>query len=188
MKVTIFTDDDYEHLIPWIESRQVLLLWVSPGYDYPITKAQLVKKKQEQNDQRLAYKGVTGDEVVAYGEIGFIDKANQSARLCKILINPARRGVGLGTQWIKTLVDIGFTELKLHRIELNVYDHNQPAIACYQNAGFTIEGLIRDAYKVEEDFWSVYRMSILRSEWLDKNTTTPTQIRNDLKVGLRKFN
>ncbi|OJJ20349.1 hypothetical protein BKI52_17960 [marine bacterium AO1-C] len=179
MKAELFTDQDYERLLPWVESRQVLLQWASPGYDYPVTKTQLIKKNQERGDQRLIYKGVLDDEIVAHGEIGFIDDVNQSARLCKILINPARRGQGLGTLWIKTLVDIGFVELKLNRIELNVYDYNQPAITCYQKAGLTIEGRIRDAYKVDNNFWSVYRMSILRTEWLAQNTGV--QITDDLK-------
>jgi len=179
MKAELFTDQDYERLLPWIESRQVLLQWASPVYDYPVTKAQLIEKNQERGDKRLIYKGIVDDEAVAHGEIGLIDETNQSARLCKILINPAQRGKGLGTRWIKTLVDIGFVELKLNRIELNVYDYNQPAIACYQKAGFIIEGRIRDAYKVDNSFWSVYRMSILRSEWLTQNTVTSTT--SDLK-------
>jgi len=178
MKAALFTDQDYEYLIPWVESRQTLLQWASPSYDYPVTKQQLIEQNQKRGDHRLIYKGMVDDETVAHGEIGFIDKVNQSARLCKILISPARRGEGLGTRWIRTLVDIGFVELKLNRIELNVYDYNQPAITCYQKAGFTIEGRIRDAYKVDNSFWSIYRMSILRSEWLTQSTT---------QVELQKF-
>ena len=177
MKAIVFNDNDYERLIGWVESKQILQQWASPVFDFPITREQLITANVKRGDQRLIYKGVLDDEVVAHGEIGFIDEVNQSARLCKILINPERRGEGLGTLWIKTLVDIGFVELKLNRIELNVYEHNQSAIACYQKAGLTIEGLIRAAYKIDDNFWSVYRMSILREEWQQQNTIFPVSNR-----------
>jgi RimJ/RimL family protein N-acetyltransferase len=66
---------------------------------------------------------------------------------------------------IRKILDIGFKELDLHRIELNVFDFNTSAIACYEKAGFIREGLHRDVRKIGNEYWSLYRMSMLQDEW-----------------------
>jgi RimJ/RimL family protein N-acetyltransferase len=46
-----------------------------------------------------------------------------------------------------------------------VFDFNQAAIACYKRAWFTIEGRLREARRVGEEYWTLYLMSLLESEW-----------------------
>ncbi|WP_299463389.1 GNAT family protein [uncultured Microscilla sp.] len=183
MQAEVFSESDDVLLIKWLESAQVLHQWGSPSMSFPPTKASLVKARSTKKDKRIAYKGTIGHRPVAYGEIGYIDKINCSARLCKILVDPHQRGAGLGTAWVKTLLKICFQELGLNRIELNVYDQNQRAIKCYQRAGFTIEGLLRETYRVEEGFWSVYRLSILRREWAQQpGISKQTKIFNHITI------
>lgn len=170
MKAVTFIESDYDQLIDWIESEQVLHQWGSPSLNFPPNKEQLIKVNKSKKDKRLSYKGTFKGETVAYGEIGCIDEVNCSGRLCRILIDNKRRGEGLGILWIKTLLETGFTELKLNRMELNVYDQNKRAIKCYKQAGLQIEGLLRETYRVKGGYWSVYHMSILRSEWLEQTT------------------
>lgn len=100
MKVEVFTENDYDYLLKWIDSEQVLHQWASPAYAYPVTKAQLIEANQQLIDKRLYYKGSVHDEVVAYGEIGFIDEVNQAARLCRILVDNQKRGQGLGKLFV----------------------------------------------------------------------------------------
>jgi len=61
------------------------------------------------------------------------------------------------------LVRIGFSELKLHRLDLGVFDFNKQAIKCYQNCGFEIEGVLKDNMRFGDTFWSSYNMSILNN-------------------------
>ena len=56
----------------------------------------------------------------------------------------------------------------LHRIDLRVFDFNQAAIAAYERVGFKKEGLLRDACKVGEAYWSAWVMSMLEDEWRDR--------------------
>jgi RimJ/RimL family protein N-acetyltransferase len=95
-----------------------------------------------------------------------IDEKNKSATLCRVLIgHPSLRGKGMGTQMVKSLLNLGFDRLELHRIDLVVFDFNRAAINCYKKAGFTIEGHLRDARRLEEQYWSLYQMSLLAPEW-----------------------
>ena len=45
---------------------------------------------------------------------------------------------------VQQILIIGFEQLRLHRIELVVFDFNQAAIRCYERVGFRTEGRLRD--------------------------------------------
>ena len=50
---------------------------------------------------------------------------------------------GYGTDALNATLDLGFGELRLERIWLNVYAYNERAIQAYKNAGLVIEGTRR---------------------------------------------
>jgi RimJ/RimL family protein N-acetyltransferase len=66
---------------------------------------------------------------------------------------------------INAIVEIAFETFKLHRVDLGVFDFNKSAIACYEKAGFKIEGTLRDCRKVNDEYWSLINMSILEEEY-----------------------
>ena len=49
----------------------------------------------------------------------------------------------------------------LHRVELTVREDNKNAITLYKKIGFEIEGLMRDAMKVDDACENVVLMAIL---------------------------
>jgi RimJ/RimL family protein N-acetyltransferase len=51
----------------------------------------------------------------------------------------------------------------LHRVELTVREDNENAIALYRKIGFEIEGLMRDAIKVDNACENVVLMALLFS-------------------------
>ena len=65
----------------------------------------------------------------------------------------------------RQIVEIGFNQYDLHRIELKVYDFNLVAISCYQKVGFVKEGLLREAQREGDEYWNVVLMGILKKEW-----------------------
>ena len=66
---------------------------------------------------------------------------------------------------MEAVLRVGFEQLGLHRVSLNVFDFNHSAIACYEKVGFCKDGLLRDTVRVGEKYWSHYVMSILEDEW-----------------------
>jgi len=131
-------------------------------FNYPISHKQL--EKYISADNRLVYKvvDVKTEQVIGHAELNNISYLHKNARICRVLIgHKANRNKGFGKAIIKELVRIGFDELKLHRLDLGVYDFNKQAIKCYQNCGFEIEGLMRECSKVGNTYWSSYNMSIL---------------------------
>jgi RimJ/RimL family protein N-acetyltransferase len=166
-----FTEADIERLIDWIPTAEFLLQWGGSGFDFPLTRRQLLAgldRSRVELPDRLIYRVVAADttEVVGHGEILSLDRRNRSAVLGRILVgSPELRGTGIGRQLVRELLRVCFEELRLHRVSLRVYDFNAAAIHCYEKAGFQREGLQRDIHKIGDQYWSVYTMSVLEHEW-----------------------
>ena len=162
VKLEKFERSDFDRLISWIDSEESMIQFSGPIFNYPITHEQL--EKYSSADNRLAYKVIDTEtnEVIGHAELNNISYHHKNARVCRVLVGDKdNRNKGFGKAIIKELVRIGFEELKLHRLDLGVYDFNKQAIKCYQNCGFEIEGLMRDSSRVGETYWSSYNMSIL---------------------------
>ncbi len=161
-----FSDQDFERFMSWIPDEKFMYQFAGPVFTYPVTKSQLIDYISEQNRRIYRVIDLKTEEVIGHGEINKIDLRNKNARVCRILIAEERyRNKGMGKLIINELLKIGFEELDLHRIDLGVFDFNNSAIKCYKNCGFKTEGLLRDSFKIDNQYHSVYNMSILREEW-----------------------
>lgn len=166
-----FTEADIDQLMGWVSSEAFLLQWAGPDFSYPVDRSELENElvhKPKKNSKSLIYKIVdaaTG-EGVGHGEILAIDRRNRSATVGRLLIGPAElRGQGIGEQIVRELLRIAFQELSLHRVALRVLDFNKSAIHCYEKVGFKQEGLLRDVYRMGDEYWSLVVMSILEDGW-----------------------
>lgn len=61
--------------------------------------------------------------------------------------------------------DFAFEQLKLHRLELDVYSFNPRAEKAYLKAGFIKEGILRDAILDGDKFADDILMAILEDDW-----------------------
>ncbi len=92
------------------------------------------------------------------------DEANDSCNL-RILLGPTGRNRGLGTEATRLMLGHAFTVLGLHRVSLEVYAVNPRAQHVYEKAGFTVEGIKRDALRFDGQRVNAVMMSILAHEW-----------------------
>lgn len=72
---------------------------------------------------------------------------------------------GYGTDALYAICDFGFGQLRLERIELDVFADNKRAQRSYEKAGFIREGTLRHAHYGDGRFLDVERMALLRDEW-----------------------
>ncbi|TCN27064.1 GNAT family N-acetyltransferase [Mesobacillus foraminis] len=169
-----FEPSDFSQLIDWIDSPELNLQWGGPAFDYPLTKPQLeayIKDANHPGSSRYIYKVVLKESGRSIGHISLanIDLHHRSARIGKVLIGDKTiRGRGIGQLMIKEVLKKAFEDLNLHRVSLGVFDFNDSAIACYEKAGFRKEGLLRDCRKLGNEYWSMWEMSILESEYQRK--------------------
>lgn len=81
-----------------------------------------------------------------------------------VMIGAPYQGRGLGTDAVRTIVDYGFTELGLHRIQLSVNADNPAGIAAYRKVGFVEEGRLREAYFRGGQWCDDVKMGLLARE------------------------
>jgi len=92
-----------------------------------------------------------GDELAAECGLWGIDLHNRSAALGMALL-PGARGRGLAVDAVRVLCDYGFRTRGLHRIQIETLIDNAAMRATAVRAGFTQEGVRRDAVWVDGAF------------------------------------
>jgi RimJ/RimL family protein N-acetyltransferase len=104
----------------------------------------------------------------AIGTIGFhhVDYENGGAEFGIAIGEKSEWNKGYGTDALNVICDFGFGELRLERIELDVYAANPRARRAYEKAGFVVEGTQRRAHFLNGEYVDVLRMALLRDEWL----------------------
>ncbi|SET17587.1 Protein N-acetyltransferase, RimJ/RimL family [Oceanobacillus limi] len=174
IELQYFTRSDFNQLIHWVNSPDLLLQWAGSSFTWPLDINQLekyIKDANAKNTKSLVYKVVLKETGDAIGHISMtgIDLKNCSARIGRVLIGDKNiRGNGIGQLMMKEILEIAFAELGLHRVSLGVFEFNRSAISCYEKVGFKKEGVLRDYLKVDDDeYWDLREMSILEREWLD---------------------
>ncbi|MDO3412307.1 GNAT family protein [Saccharibacillus sp. CPCC 101409] len=83
----------------------------------------------------------------------------------RILIGPAGRGKGLGTEAIELFLRYGFEELGLHRIGLEVFSFNPRAERVYVKSGFVLEGIKREDFAYNGEYIDAKVYGMLRSDY-----------------------
>ena len=162
-----FERPDFDRLLAWIDTPESIMLWAGPFFRFPLDAAQLEAYRASagppSSPRRIYTACETNGERVGHIELNDID--SHSARLSRVLVDPARRGQGFGRAMVRPILRLAFAELGLHRVDLLVFDFNRAAIRCYEAEGFVREGHLRDARRVGNAVWSLELMSILEGEW-----------------------
>lgn len=158
-----FIPDDYDRLIGWVDSPELLMQFAGPGFAFPLTHEQLEASLRD--EKRRAYKVVeTGSETtIGHAEIYETDN---SAHLGRILIgDAAQRGRGTGQQIVARLLHIAFTGMGKPFATLNVFDWNRSAIRCYEKAGFVVNPDKAVKRVVNGQTWTALNMVLQKAEW-----------------------
>jgi RimJ/RimL family protein N-acetyltransferase len=166
-----FAREDFPQMIAWATSAEFLMQWCGWTFTYPLDNAQLeryIRTSEGEHPSRRIFRVVyteTG-KVIGHLALSNLDPRGSLATIACVLVGaPHLRGKGIGAEMVSKALDIAFDQLHLHRVELNVFDFNTPAIALYEKLGFTKEGYIREARKVGDQYWNHYHMGILENEW-----------------------
>lgn len=121
-----------------------------------------IEKADDRFDFAITRKG--SPEYIGEAVLNQIDWQNRSANYRVALAGEKFFGKGCGTEATRLVIEFGFQALKLHRIELEVYDFNPRARHVYEKVGFAVEGVKRDALLWDGVYHNAIVMSILNPE------------------------
>ncbi len=106
-----------------------------------------------------------GDRFIGMCGLHRIDAIAHSATFGILIGGEQDRGHGHGIEATRLMVQYGFEELNLNRIELCVFADHPKGFHVYTQAGFVKEGVMRDAYFRNGEYHDAIHMAILRKEW-----------------------
>lgn len=158
-----FTSGDYDRLIAWIGSPELLMQFAGPAFAFPLTHEQLNASLDD--EKRRAFKVVDTSSGTAIGHAE-IYETDSSAHLGRILIgDAAQRGRGTGQKIVALLLHIAFENMDRPVVTLNVFDWNGAAIRCYEKEGFVVNPATTMKRTVNGKTWTVLNMMLQKAEW-----------------------
>ena len=93
------------------------------------------------------------------------DVAHRRAELGYSITNESFKGLGIMSETLKIVIDYGFNEMNLHRIEAFVGTRNIPSLKLMAKFNFVKEGLLREHYFINQKFEDSLVISKLLSEY-----------------------
>lgn len=110
---------------------------------------------------------VKKEDGVPIGECGFHtwNQKHRRAEVFYLLRNDEYKKHGFMTEALPQVLNFGFNELKLHRVEALIDANNLPSLALLKKCGFTFEGTMREDYDVDGKNEDSDCYSLLKQEW-----------------------
>ena len=147
MQVIPVTDSDVEELARGLKVVVDEKRWVA--VQPPVTEAELAERfrtRLGEGHRMFALEDTDAEDGPALiGNIDLRPTRVDGVHAIGMWILPGRRGKGGGRMLLEAAIEARPRDV--HKIELEVWPHNEAAIALYERLGFKREGLRRDHYR-----------------------------------------
>ncbi len=131
----------------------------------PARREESYRRFQKDNRFPFSIFTLADDRLVGQCTLFRTDVRNRYGTIGIVIPAPRNRQRGYGTDALRILVNYGFKELNLHRLEIEVFAFNESAIRVYEKVGFKREVVKRQAVYRDGQYSDSLIMSILRQEW-----------------------
>jgi RimJ/RimL family protein N-acetyltransferase len=167
--LTSIMDKDIEIIENWYNDTYFLRFYDTISA-FPHTRNQIntiLDETRKSNDEyEFAIRDIESNDIL--GLCGFNDiQWNNSTAVVYIGIgNKECVNKGIGREALNLLLEFGFYELNLYRLQLNVIEYNEKAIKLYEKTGFKREGVYREFINRDGRRFDMYLYGLLRTEWI----------------------
>ncbi|MEW4327715.1 GNAT family protein [Rossellomorea marisflavi] len=110
---------------------------------------EVLRDATKQDRRRFTYAVILDGKLIGCGELTICDRSNLTGEIGYIL-HPEHWGKGIATTLAKKLLNIGFHEHGLHRIQATCDPTNTGSIRVLEKCGMIREGRIRDHLKMND--------------------------------------
>lgn len=153
-----FDSRDYENLISWISSEELLVQIAGRQMAFPVNKEQLDISQSDPQRNAFSIINTETGKSIGHCELYLLES---SAKIDRVIIGDKQmKGKGLCKQLIRLLLDYGFNILHQPVVELNVFDWNVAAIRCYESAGLKKNPGKTMEFEMDGNKWIAFNMSI----------------------------
>nr|WP_328840974.1 spermidine N1-acetyltransferase [Nakamurella leprariae] len=119
-------------------------------------------------ERRFIIERVNDDQTrsrVGIVELVDIDHIHRNTEF-QIIVDPAWQGRGFAKLATELALDYAFAVLNLHKVYLIVDVANLGAIHIYEQAGFSVEGTLREEFFADGRYRDALRMGLLQGDYL----------------------
>lgn len=159
-------DGDLESIYKSCQDEEFLFM---TGTQKSFTLDEIIKSYKQFSEDPTRYDFaiclIDNNEVIGDLAILDVDKVNRKAGFRISLHNKNIINKGYGTEATKLAQKFTFEELKLNRLELEVFSHNIRGIKAYKKAGFKNEGVLRESLYMNDTYSDEVLMGILQEEY-----------------------
>ena len=156
---------DFEIIKNWITDERTHAMWCAGHMVFPLERedyhAALAKMFDLHGDCPFIAVDDGGKPV---GMICCsVNYETNESMLAFVAVDPRQRGKGVGREMVRLAAKYCFEMLKAERVQLNVFDVNEPARRCYGSAGFTVRSVTDGAFAYNDEKWGRVNMVMDRS-------------------------
>ncbi|NQT49822.1 GNAT family N-acetyltransferase [Candidatus Kuenenbacteria bacterium] len=162
----LLTDfEDVDNIMTWVNDPEVTAYFATMGN---ITRtrdqeiAYLSTMLASKNDRLLSI--FIDDEYAGQCSINQIHWPAFTGRFFMVLTKEFQ-GRGLAPKVIFQLLKVALEDMGLNKIWLIVREDNEKGRHLYKKCGFETEGVLREEYKIDDEFINMVRMAILAKEY-----------------------
>lgn len=142
------------------------------GFSVGYSRKELAERIERLQDDRrnIIWAIALNEKNLCVGHVGLyeIDYRVRKAGIGTLIGEKKLRGRGLGYRVKKAVIEYGFSELNLHKIESLVLENNPASIRINEKLGFKTDGLLRDYQFRNGAYLNAVLMSLLENEWIKK--------------------
>lgn len=154
---------DAPRFVKWFNDPEVNKFMFLRAIDLKAEKKWIRENLKDKNKLNLAIETKRGEHI---GTTGLeINRPNNRAYFGIIIGEKKYWSQGLGYEAAGLIINYGFEKLRLHRIELDVYDYNPRAQGLYRKLGFKKEGVKREHNLYKGKYRQAFYMGLLDREW-----------------------
>lgn len=158
------TEAVLEDYVRGMSDAEVTRLTGSHGVFERTLVREWLRTRQDHHDRAdWAILRATDGEFLGEVVVNDFDRHNETAGF-RIWLASHAMGHGYGTEATRLVVDHVLHHVGVHRLDLEVYEHNPRARRVYEKCGFVLEGRLRDALLWEGRRYDALVMSVLRTE------------------------
>ena len=155
-------DQDFDTIKNWISDERTHALWCANRTDYPLNSKSFADLLEDVSVSCGDTPFVVTDE--GDKPIGFfcysLNKDTNEGMLKFVIVDPEKRGIGLGKEMIRRAVRYAFDTSKAERVQLMVFTENNRAQKCYESVGFRERHTDPDAFRYLDESWGRRNMVI----------------------------
>ena len=156
MTIRPYEPSDFDAMRDWLPDARAHAMWCANRFAHPLEQDnfEAVLRENAARSGDAPFVAVADDGRVCGFFCYALNPDTRVGLLKFVVVDPARRGIGLGRAMLKLALEHAFNDTGARSVRLNVFPENLPALRCYEALGFTVERIDPGAFRFGDEAWS----------------------------------